>query len=602
MLQSFDDVSEGKRGPERLAALRARLTELGLQGWLVPRADAHQSEFLAPSEERLAWLTGFTGSAGFCAVLMDRAALFVDGRYTIQAPRQVDGAAFEVVATFDNPPEKWLKAHASGLRIGFDPWLHTPAEVTRLEKALAETGATLVAQEDDALDAVWTDRPAPPSAPVRPHPIAFAGIESAEKRAGIANDLAEDGIAATVLNSPDSIAWLFNIRGSDVSRTPIALAFAILTAERRATLFVDPNKLTDEVRAHLGPEVDIAPTDAFPDALLRFADRKVALERESIPVFVVERLNEAGAEIVWRLDPCSLPKACKNPAELAGARAAHLRDAAAMARFLSWLDKTAPAGGLTEIDAAMKLEAMRAESPELRDISFDTISAAGPNAALPHYRVTRESNRPLRAGEIYLVDSGGQYVDGTTDITRTVAVGEADRRTVRPFTLVLKGMIAVSRAHFPAKTTGRDIDVLARAALWRAGLDYDHGTGHGVGAYLGVHEGPQSLSRRGSKVDLEPGMIVSNEPGYYREGAFGIRIENLLAVTAPAEIKGGERAMLGFETLTWTPIDRRLIDPNLLNAEERAWLDAYHAHVAAIVGPIVDAETAEWLKEACAPL
>lgn len=602
MLQSFDDCSEGGRGPERMAALRARLSELDLQGWLVPRADAHQSEFLAPCDERLAWLTGFTGSAGFCVVLKDRAALFVDGRYTIQAPQQVAAEVIEVIATSNAKPEDWLPAHAGGQRIGFDPWLHTPAEIEQLEAALAGTGATLVAHEGNPLDDIWTDRPPPPSAPILPHPIAYAGVASADKRAGIAEDLRKDRVEATVLNRSESIAWLFNIRGGDVARTPIALAFAILRTDGTAALFVDPAKLTDAARAHFGPGVELADVEAFEDALRAFADRRVMLERASIPVFVADRLREAGAEICWRRDPCSLPKARKNAAELAGARAAHLRDAAAMARFLCWLDRTAPEGGLTEIDAAKRLEAFRVESAELRDLSFDTISAAGPNAALPHYRVTRESNRPIRAGEIYLVDSGGQYVDGTTDVTRTVAVGQADQQTMQPFTLVLKGMIAVSRARFPKQTTGRDLDVLARAALWRAGLDYDHGTGHGVGAYLGVHEGPQSLSRRGSTVALEPGMIVSNEPGCYREGAFGIRIENLLAVTEPGDISGGERAMLGFETLTLAPIDRRLIDRALLDAEERAWLDAYHARVAETVGPLVDQETKAWLTTACAPL
>jgi len=497
MLQRFDDVSEGAKGPERLAALRARLASLGLQGWLVPRADAHQSEFLAPCDERLAWLTGFTGSAGFCIALTDRAALFVDGRYTIQAPRQVDGGAFEVVALTDARPEDWLKAHGRGLSIGFDPWLHAPAEIERFEAALAGTGATLVPHSGNAIDAVWTDRPAPPQAPIRAHPIAYAGVASSAKRAELGREMAKDGIEAAVLNGPESIAWLFNIRGGDVAHTPIALAFAILRGDGTATLFADPAKLTAEIRAHLGNGVETAPIAEFEGALRGLAECAVALEHATVPVAVADRLREAGARIDWRRDPCSLPKARKNPAELAGARAAHRRDAAAMARFLCWLDRTAPAGGLTEIDAAERLEAFRTEHPELRDLSFDTISAAGPNAALPHYRVNRASNRPIRAGEIFLIDSGGQYVDGTTDITRTVAIGAADPNAIRPFTLVLKGMIAVSRARFPKETTGRDIDVLARAALWRAGLDYDHGTGHGVGAYLGVHEGPQSVSRRG---------------------------------------------------------------------------------------------------------
>ncbi len=602
MFQNFDDFSEGEKGPERLAALRKRLSELGFQGWLTPRADAHQGESVAPSEERLAWLTGFTGSAGFCAILQDRAALFVDGRYTIQAPQQVSTDAFEVIQTPETKPEDWLQAHAGGARIGFDPWLHTPAEIERMEKALADTDATLIAHDGNAIDDIWDQRPPTPTALIQPHPVALAGTDAAEKRVNLAKELAEAGVAATVLTRPDSIAWLFNIRGGDVARTPIALAFAILRADGAAALFADSRKIGADARAHLGQGVELAEPAAFGAALDALGDAKIAIERESVPVWVVNRLEAAKAEICWRRDPCALPKARKNATELAGARAAHLRDAAAMARFFCWLDRTAPEGGLTEIDAANELEALRAENAELRDISFDTISAAGPHAALPHYRVTRDSNRTINAGEIYLIDSGGQYLDGTTDITRTIAIGEADPQAITPFTLVLKGMIAVSRARFPLQTTGRDLDVLARAALWRAGLDYDHGTGHGVGAYLGVHEGPQSLSRRGTAATIEPGMIVSNEPGYYREGAFGIRIENLLAATEPAEIEGGERALLGFETLTWAPIDRRLIDKGLLDAEERAWLDAYHAQVEALVAPLVDAETRDWLGSVCAPL
>ncbi len=602
MLQSFEVFSEGEKGRERLATLRARLAELNLQGWLIPRADAHQNENPPPSEERLAWLTGFTGSAGFCVVLPDEAALFVDGRYTIQAPQQVDTAAFTVVAISETKPEVWLEGRSKGLKIGFDTWLHSPAEIERLEKSVSAADGMLVAQDLDALDDVWTDRPAPPASPVRPHPIEFSGMDSEAKRAALGQELTADGIEAAVLTRPDSIAWLFNIRGGDVARTPIALAFSILGADGTATLFIDPKKMSEPVRAHLGPDVQVEPPSAFEPALIAFADQKVAAERESIPVRVVDRLNEAGAEICWRDDPCSLPKAQKNSAELAGARAAHLRDAAAMARFLCWLDQTAPEGDLTEIDAASKLESLRSEHPELTDISFDTISASGPNAALPHYRVNRDSNRPIRPSEIYLIDSGGQYRDGTTDITRTVAIGKPSQDAIRPFTLVLKGMIEVSRARFPKGTTGRDLDVLARAAMWRAGLDFDHGTGHGVGSYLGVHEGPQSLSRRGSGVALETGMMVSNEPGYYLEGAFGIRIENLLAVAEPAEVEGGERALHGFETLTLAPIDRRLIDRDLLNAEERVWLDEYHARVMREVGPLVDEGIRDWLEAVCAPL
>jgi Xaa-Pro aminopeptidase len=601
MFQNFDSASARDEGPARLALLRAELDRRDLAGFLVPRADAHMGENVAPGDERLAWLTGFTGSAGLCAALADRAALFVDGRYVLQGRDQTDPDAYEVVPIHETKPEEWLAAALpKGATLAYDPWLHGREEIDRIEATLKASGAALTPTEN-LVDLVWSGRPAPPMAKIRPHPEALAGEPAAEKRARIGADLAEADLDAAVLTLPDSIAWLLNIRGGDIARTPVAHAFAVIGPDGAVTLHVAEAKITDTVRAHLGNGVAIAPPAAFGATLDALAGRKVAVDKATAPVWVSDRLNAAGAEVVWRRDPCILPKARKNKAELAGARAAHLRDAAALARFLCWLDAAAPKGDLTEIDVVERLEAERAATGALRDIAFDTIAGAGPNGAIVHYRVNRRSNRRIAPGDILLVDSGGQYEDGTTDITRTMATGPVPDAARLAATLVLKGMIAISLARWPNGVSGRDLDALARQALWRRGFDYDHGTGHGVGAYLGVHEGPQGLSRR-SNVALEPGMILSNEPGYYRKGAFGIRIENLLIVTEAAIPEGGDRALLGFATLTLAPIDRRLIDPTLLDAEDRAWLDAYHARVLTEVGPVLDAETQAWLAAACAPI
>jgi len=599
MLQDFRRRTTPETGAARLAALRAAMAEAGVDAFLVPRADAHQGENVAPRDERLAWLTSFTGSAGLAVVTHDRAAIFVDGRYRLQVRSEVDLDAFEVRRHPEDKPEDWLIEALPGGRVGFDPWLHPSKDVETLAEALGPRQIGL-ARVANLVDRAWPDQPPPPARPIVPHPVEIAGRSSAEKRAELARGLAARDLAAAVLTLPDSIAWLLNVRGSDIARTPVPLAFAILGADARVALFTEPSKLDDRARAHLGPEVTIAPPDAFGPALDALRGR-VAVDRATAPVWVADRLQATGTEVAWERDPCILPKAQKNEAELAGIRAAHLRDGAAVATFLAWLDATAPEGGLTEIDVVRRLECARAAGGALRDISFDTIAGAGPNGAIVHYRVSEASNRPVEPGELLLVDSGGQYPDGTTDITRTVAIGSPPEAAVRPFTLVLKGMIAMSRLRWPEGLAGRDIDAVARAALWRAGLDYDHGTGHGVGAYLGVHEGPASLSRRGLE-PLLPGMILSIEPGYYREGAFGIRCENLGAVTPPAVPEGGDRPMLGFETLTLAPFDRRLIDPSLLDTEERAWLDAYHARVAAALTPLVERETAIWLAAACDPL
>lgn len=600
MFQDFRRRTSPDTGAPRVAALRQAMADAGVDAFLVPRADAHQGENVAPRDERLAWLTGFTGSAGLALVTRDRAGIFVDGRYRLQVRDQVDTTLFTILRIPEDKPADWLvEVMPGGGRLGFDPWLHTAKEIAGLEEALGRHQIGLV-RVPNLVDAVWPDQPPAPAAPIATYPDALAGRPSSEKRAELAKGLVTRDLSAAVLTLPDSIAWLLNVRGADIARTPVALAFAVLHADGRVELFTDPAKADDALRAHLGADVAIRPEDAFGPALDALRGR-VAVDEASAPVWVADRIAASEAELVRERDPCILPKATKTAAEIAGTRAAHLRDAAAVAEFLAWLDRTAPAGALTEIDVVERLESFRAASGALRDISFDTISGAGPNGAIVHYRVTEATNRAVRPGELLLVDSGAQYLDGTTDITRTVAIGAAPPEAVRPFTLVLKGLIAMSRLRWPAGLAGRDIDAVARAALWSAGYDYDHGTGHGVGVYLGVHEGPQSLSRRGLE-PLLPGMILSIEPGYYREGAFGIRIETLAVVSAAEVPAGGDRPMLGFETLTLAPIDRRLIDPDLLEPAERAWLDAYHARVLDAVSPLVTPETAQWLRDACAPV
>ncbi|MBP7241486.1 aminopeptidase P family protein [Amaricoccus sp.] len=601
MLQNFHRRTTPDTAAARLAALRAAMAEAGVDAFLVPRADAHQGENVAPRDDRLAWLTGFTGSAGFAVVTRDAAAIFVDGRYRLQVRAETDPAVVAWASLPDDKAEDWLVAALpGGGRVGFDPWLHGAAEIETLTAALGPRQLALV-RAPNLVDRVWVDQPPPPAAPLAIQPDALAGRSAAEKRAEIGRALAGGGLAAAVLTLPDSIAWLLNVRGGDVARTPAPLAFAVIASDGRVDLLLDPAKVGPEVAAHLGPDVRIRPEAEFGAVLDGLAGR-VALDRTTAPLWVSDRLAAAGrAEIVWTPDPCVLPKATKTEAEIAGARAAHRRDGAAMASFLAWLDATAPGGGLTEIDVVRRLEDIRRETGALRDISFDTICGAGPDGAIVHYRVSEATNRPVRPGELLLVDSGAQYQDGTTDITRTVAIGDPPPGAAVAFTLVLKGLIAMSRLRWPPGLAGRDIDAIARAPLWAAGLDYDHGTGHGVGSYLGVHEGPAGLSRRSAE-PIRPGMILSIEPGFYREGAFGIRIENLAVVRPPETPEGGERPMLGWETLTLAPIDRRLIDPSRLDAAERAWLDAYHARVASELTPLLPAATAAWLRTACAPL
>lgn len=603
MFQSFDITADSTASANRLAALREALASAGVGAFIVPRSDAHAGEMVAPADERLAWLTGFTGSAGVALVTADRAALFIDGRYTLQATVQTDAAVVEVMQTPGTKPHEWLaETVGPDTAVGFDPWLHAPAEVERYETAL---GRPLTPLATNPIDRLWQDRPPRPAGAITIHPETLAGEASSEKRARLARALADDGCAAAVLTLPDSIAWLLNIRGSDVARSPAPQAFAFLHADAGVELFTEAEKIDGAVAAHLGAEVSVLPP-AMLIARTQAAVQngaKIRVDRQTCPVAVVTAIEAGGGTADLGRDPCVAAKAIKNAAELDGMRAAHLRDGAAVARFLAALERDLAAGlTITEIDVAQRIERARLDTGALVDLSFDTISGSGPNGAIVHYRVTTATDRTIEPGDILLVDSGGQYRDGTTDITRTVATGAVSEDAARAFTLVLKGMIAISRARWPEGLAGRDLDPLARAALWRAGMDYDHGTGHGVGAFLNVHEGPASLSRRSSDVALEPGMVLSNEPGYYRAGQFGIRIENLCAVTPASIPEGGDRSMLGFETLTLAPIDRRLVQSALLDREERAWLNAYHARVLAEIGPMVDDETAAWLADACAPL
>jgi Xaa-Pro aminopeptidase len=594
-------VFEASPAEARLEALRGALAQADLHGFLVPRADEHQGEYVPKAAERLHFLTGFTGSAGLAIVLSERAAVFVDGRYTLQVEAEVDRRLYEICHLSKTPPWDWLaEAAKRGQRIAYDPWLHTPDGLARLKAAAAKAGATLV-PAPNAVDAIWGDRPAPPAAPVVPHGAEFAGQPSAEKRAALAKKLAADGIAAAVITLPDSVAWLLNVRGGDVSHSPLPLSFAILKRDGSVDWFLDPRKATPELGPHLGAEVRVRAPREFAEALAAFKSEKVQADPATASSWIFDRLEEAGAVIVREADPCLLPKSCKNDVELQGIRAAHRRDGAALTKFLGWVGRAAPKGGLREIAAADRLEAFRRQSNLFRDLSFHTISGSGPNGAIVHYRANEKSDRELKSGELYLVDSGGQYPDGTTDVTRTVAIGTPTAEMKKHFTLVLKGHIALATARFPAGTSGSQLDALARLALWREGLDYDHGTGHGVGHYLCVHEGPQRISKLPNTVALKPGMVVSNEPGYYRTGAYGIRIENLVAVAKVGESEGGGD-LLGFETLTLAPIDRALVDTSVLTAEEIAWLDAYHARVRAEIGPQLEGEERAWLEGATAPL
>lgn len=592
---------------DRLARLRAELARRGLDGFVVPISDEHMSEYVGAYAQRMAWLTGFGGSAGTAAVLPAKAAVFVDGRYTVQVRDQVDGSLYDYVGVPQSSVAEWLGANVSaGQKIGYDPWLHGIDWARGLAAALTAKGASLIAVDTNPIDAVWDDQPAPSAAPIAVYDTEQAGQSAADKRGVIADWLKAQGLDTTVMTALDSIAWTFNIRGEDVSHTPVGLAFALLHDDATADLFVAPEKITDAVRAHLGNSVRIHDRTAFEPALAALAGKRVAVDPDRAVAAIFTALEGAGAKIARHRDPAVLPKAIKNSAELAGTRAAHVRDGVAVARFLKWMEEVAPQGGLDELGAAAKLRAFRDESGVLKDLSFDTISAAGPNGALPHYKVDETTNRAIETGTLYLVDSGGQYADGTTDITRTIAIGEPSAEMRRRFTQVLKGHIALATARFPKGTRGSQLDILARQYLWADGVDYAHGTGHGVGAYLAVHEGPQRIAKpaggqAGTEEPLHAGMILSNEPGYYKAGHFGIRIENLVVVE-PVRIEGAEEDMLGFETITFAPIARNLIVGAMLSPAEADWLDAYHAEVVEKLSPGMVAADREWLVAACAPI
>lgn len=594
LFQSFDEPADKSQVAARVGALRAELAKLGLDGFVVPRSDRHQGEYVPPSEERLAWLTGFSGSAGLAVVLKDKAAIFVDGRYTLAVRDQVDTKIVAPLGIAEQTPEDWLRRHLGKGRLGYDPWLATPDQVRRLKKAAEAAGGTLVPLGTNPIDIIWQDRPAPPRAPVSLRPKSLAGESAEKKLARVAKALGEAD--ALLVSDPHAMAWLFNIRGADLGHTPLPLGFALVPEVGRATLFLDPEKIGAREHAslsELATLADVASVETVLSALGK-AGKTVLFDAATAPARLVHGLEEVGGKAVVASDPIALMKARKNAAELKGTRAAHLRDGAAVTRFLHWFATHGKPGKLTEIQAAEALETFRRETGKLKDLSFPTISAFGPNSAIPHYRVTRASNLAIGRG-MFLIDSGAQYEDGTTDITRTLAVGKPTAEMRDRYTRVLKGHIAIAQAVFPKGTSGAQIDALARLPLWRAGLDFDHGTGHGVGVYLSVHEGPQRISKVGH-VPLEPGMILSNEPGYYKGGAFGIRIENLVVVE-PRAIPGAERDMLGFETITLAPIDTNLVDAKLLTPEERAWLNAYHARVRKEIGPLVPPDVRKWLGE-----
>lgn len=599
--QTFKDEGDKTQSAARLVLLRAEMKRQGLDAFIFSRADEHQNEYVPPSEERVAWLTGFTGSAAIVVVLADKAALFTDGRYTLQAKDQIDGKLFSIEHMVEKPASKWLAENLSaGAALGYDPWRTTPDGVERLEKAAKEAGARLAAVKENPLDAIWRDRPAPPLTPVVLHNLQYAGEDAKKKIARIREVLTKEKIGVAVLSDPASVAWTFNIRGNDVAHTPLPLSWAIVPREGEPQLFVDARKLSNEVRDALTKLADVREPRELEVELHEAARGKsVRLDQSTAPSKLAEIVKAAGGSISKGADPVTNLKAVKNETEIAGMRAAHLRDGVALTRYLAWLDREAPDGKISEIDAVAALETFRRETGKLKEISFPTISGAGSNGAIVHYRVTEATNRKLKSGELFLVDSGAQYEDGTTDVTRTVAIGKPSDEMCERFTLVLKGHIAVARAVFPDGTNGAQLDPFARRALWEAGLDFDHGTGHGVGSYLSVHEGPARISKLGSAA-LIPGMILSNEPGYYKTDSYGIRIENLLLVE---ERNGGiEKQLLGFETLTFAPIDLRLIDTKLMNAEEITWLNEYHAEVRAKISEQIDATERKWLDAATASL
>ncbi len=605
MFQTFDPVSDRSFAGRHLPILRKRLAAHQVDALLVPHDDEYQNEYIPAYAERLMWVSGFSGSAGFAIVGLNRAVIFTDGRYTLQVRDQTDSDLYEFEDITATTPMEWIeKQGGAGARYGYDPMLHSRNAIDRFQKAAQRAGSELVPLSSNPIDEAWTDQPARPNGDVRAHAEQYAGKSAAKKIASIAKVAADEEVDAIFIAAPPSVAWLFNIRGGDVTRTPLALARALVKADGSATLFAGKDRVAADVAAHFGEGVDIDDEARIADHLraLGAEGAAIGIDFDQAPALFVDIIEEAGGRPIHVTDPCVLPRARKNDVELAGSRTAHVRDGIAITRFLHWLDVAAQDGSVDEITAAQKLESFRTASNELVDLSFDSISASGPNGAHCHYRVSTETNRKLNPGELYLIDSGGQYPDGTTDITRTAPIGQPTEEMRDRFTRVLKGHIAIATARFPRGVSGGQIDAFARRPLWEVGLDYDHGTGHGVGSFLGVHEGPQRIAKAGSDQELLPGMILSNEPGFYKTGEYGIRIENLIIVTPPAPVEGGDREMMGFETITLAPIDRRLIDVALLTDKERAWLNAYHARVASEIGPRLGEETRKWLALATAPI
>lgn len=603
MYQTYDVRGGADQGRKALPLIREQLIAMGLDGLFVPHEDEWQNEYLPDCTERLSWATGFTGSAGAAIIMSQTAILFSDGRYTLQAETQTAPELFERHDLTDAGPAVWIANQAPfGAKIGYDPKLVAPDMLTRLNEAATQSGISLVSLVTNPIDVAWQDRPGEPIGEITPHPESFCGESSASKRSRLGEKLKRDCIDASVLTAPAALAWLFNIRGQDVTRTPLPLGSAILRSDGTAILFVKPQKVTPALRGFLGNEVSISLDTEFEAVLASLSGQRISVDPALSSAHVFGALEDAGAHVVRAQDPTMLPRATKNDVEIEGTRRAHARDGVALVRFLHWFDQQAPLGHLTEIDVCKALEGFRVQTGALQDLSFDSISGAGPNGAIVHYRVTEQTNRKLDQNSVFLIDSGGQYLDGTTDVTRTIAVGTPTAEMKDRFTRVLKGHIALSRVRFPKGTTGSALDALARVPLWEVGLDYDHGTGHGVGSYLGVHEGPHRIAKMPNYIGLEAGMIVSNEPGFYKTDGFGIRIENLQFVTPATKIDGGERAMLGFETLTLAPIDTRVVDVTLLSPTERDWLNSYHRRVLTEIGPRVEGEVLTWLKAATAPI
>jgi Xaa-Pro aminopeptidase len=584
-----------------VSRLRQALREAGFDGWIQPRADEFQGEYVPASAARLAWLTGFTGSAGVSIILKDKAAVFSDGRYSIQLKEEIDLNVFQPCHLVTNPADDWVSKNlAPGEILAYDPWLLTEAEVKRFDEAAAKAGGSVAAAKQNLVDKIWLDRPPPPATPILPHPLEFSGVDAVKKQEEVASKIAESGATAALLTQPDSIAWILNVRGSDVEHTPLPLSFAVLGSDASIQWFVNPDKLDEQTRNWVGKNAKIEHINSFADSLKKYNDKSI-LVSESAPAAALEILRSNGANVIVGKDPVALPKAIKNKVEISGARAAHKRDAKAVIRFLHWLSTEGQSGEVTEIEASDRLESFRRGLDLFKDLSFPTISGAGENGAIIHYRASEAKEFKLQRNSLYLCDSGAQFLDGTTDITRTIAIGLPSEDMRRTYTLVLKGHLALSAARFPKGTTGTQLDTLARAPLWEAGLDFDHGTGHGVGSYLSVHEGPHRVSKAVSNVALAPGMILSNEPGYYRAGSFGIRIENLLLVTE-IDIPGSEHESYGFETLTLAPYDRNLIDTSLLSQTELEAIDLYHARVRNELAEHLSDDEAGWLISATAPL